>query len=281
VVGRRSLSRIARAIALIGLVLLIWAFWFEPSRLVVQQEHISLPLNLRGPLRIAILSDLHVGSPFNGIGNLQKIVDLTNSEKPDLICVLGDLVIQGVRGGTFVAPEPIANELRRLRAPSGVVAVLGNHDGWLDHDRVARALAASDIRVVEETAVRLDTSVGPIWMAGISDLWMGRHDITAALAATRDDGAPIVLMTHNPDVFPDVPTRVALTLAGHTHGGQVRLPFLGRPIVPSQFGERYAAGFVTEGGRHLYVATGIGTSILPVRFRVPPSIVVLTVEPSK
>jgi predicted MPP superfamily phosphohydrolase len=274
-------SRIARAIALIGLVLLIWAFWFEPSRLVVQQEQISLPVNLRGPLRIAILADLHIGSPFNGVSNLHTIVDRTNGTKPDLICILGDLVIQGVRGGTFVAPEEIATELRHLRAPSGVVAVLGNHDGWFDHDRVERALTQNSVRVVEDTAVKLDTRVGPIWIAGISDLWMGRHDINAALAATKDDGAPIVLMTHNPDVFPDVPARVSLTLAGHTHGGQVQLPFLGRPIVPSQFGERYAAGFVTEGGRHLYIATGIGTSILPVRFRVPPSIVVLTIDPLK
>ena len=93
-----------------------------------------------------------------------------------------------------------------------------------------------------------------------------------------DDAAPIVLLTHNPDVFPDVHARVALTLAGHTHGGQVRLPIVGTPIVPSRFGARYASGHVVEGGRHLYVATGTGTSILPVRFRVPPSVVVLTVS---
>jgi predicted MPP superfamily phosphohydrolase len=92
----------------------------------------------------------------------------------------------------------------------------------------------------------------------------------------KDDGAAVVLLTHNPDVFPDVPDRVAVTLAGHTHGGQVRLPFVGRPIVPSRFGQRYAAGHVIEGGRHMIVATGLGTSILPIRFRVPPAITMLT-----
>jgi uncharacterized protein len=86
----------------------------------------------------------------------------------------------------------------------------------------------------------------------------------------------VILLTHNPDIFPGVPTRVALTLAGHTHGGQVRLPFVGRPIVPSQFKQRYAAGHLTEDGRQLFVATGVGTSILPVRFRVPPAVTVLT-----
>ncbi len=83
-------------------------------------------------------------------------------------------------------------------------------------------------------------------------------------------------LTHNPDVFPKVPDRVTLTLAGHTHGGQVRLPLIGPPVVPSQFGQRFAAGHVVEGGRHLFVATGVGTSILPVRFRVPPAVTVLT-----
>ena len=114
-------------------------------------------------------------------------------------------------------------------------------------------------------------------MAGISDLWTGRHDVATALAAVENDGAPVILMTHNPDVFPVVPDRVALTLAGHTHGGQVRLPFIGRPIVPSRFGARFAAGHVVEGDRRLFVATGLGTSILPVRFRVPPAVALLTV----
>jgi predicted MPP superfamily phosphohydrolase len=113
---------------------------------------------------------------------------------------------------------------------------------------------------------------------GISDYMTGRHDVGVALATVPPDGAPIIALTHNPDVFPDVPARVAITLAGHTHGGQVRLPFWGSPIVPSRFGQRYAAGHVVEGGRHLFVTTGIGTSIIPVRFRVPPVIDVLTLS---
>jgi uncharacterized protein len=177
-----------------------------------------------------------------------------------------------------VPPEQIAGELRALRSSAGVFAVLGNHDGWLDHDRVKRALEQNGIPVIEESAVRIETPAGPLWIAGISDLWTGVHDVHAALGSVKDD-APVILLTHNPDVFPGVPARVSLTLAGHTHGGQVRLPFIGRPIVPSQFGQRYAAGHVIEDGRHLFVATGIGTSILPVRFRVPPDITVLTIAP--
>jgi len=253
------------------------AFWWEPADLIVAEERIPLHWAARGSVRIAILTDLHVGSPFNGPAKLRAVVERTNAVRADVICILGDLVIQGVIGGRFVPPEQIASQLKALKAPAGVFAVLGNHDGWLDHDRVKRTLEQNQIRVVEESAVRTQTPVGPLWIAGISDLWTGVHDVRRAVDAVTDD-RPVILLTHNPDVFPDVPERVALTLAGHTHGGQVRLPFVGRPIVPSQFGQRYAAGHVIEGGRHLFVATGIGTSILPVRFRVPPAVTVLTIE---
>jgi uncharacterized protein len=259
----------------------LWAFWLEPASLTVAEHELSVDWPGERPLRVAVLTDLHVGSPFNGMAKLHSTVDRTNAVQPDVICILGDLVIQGVLGGRFVPPEEIAIELARLRAPAGVVAVLGNHDGWFDHDRVRRAVETSGIRVVEDTAVRLDTPAGVVWVAGISDLWTGRHDLSAALAAVGDESAPVLLLTHNPDVFPIVPDRVTLTLAGHTHGGQVRLPFAGALIVPSRFGPRFAAGHIVEGGRHLFVATGIGTSILPVRFRVPPAVTVLTLRQSK
>ena len=265
------------AVAAAALASALWAFWFEPSGLSVVEERLAVPWSGRGSLRIAVLTDLHIGSPFNGRTKLRELVERTNAAQPDLVCILGDLVIQGVAGGRFVPPEEIARELERLRAAAGVFGVLGNHDAWLSHARVSAALEQNGIRLVEESAVRVETRAGPLWVAGVSDLWTGRHDVRAALAAVKDDGAPIVLLTHNPDVFPEVPSRVTLTLAGHTHGGQVLLPFVGRPIVPSKFGQRFAAGHVIEDGRHLFVATGVGTSILPVRFQVPPAVTMLTV----
>lgn len=273
--------RTAGFLACIVVLLALWAFWLEPASLAVAEHQLSLTWPGDRSLRVAVLTDLHVGSPFNGMAKLHSIVDRTNAAQPDLICILGDIVIQGVLGGRFVPPEEIAVELARLHAPAGVVGVLGNHDGWLDHDRVRRAVEGSGIRVVEDTAIRLDTPVGAVWVAGISDLWTGPHDLPAALRAVADDGAPVLLLTHNPDVFPAVPARVTLTLAGHTHGGQVRLPFAGSLIVPSKFGQRYAGGHVVEGGRHLFVATGVGTSILPVRFRVPPAVTLLTLRPER
>ena len=277
--ARRTWVRSAGVVGCVAFALGLWAFWLEPASLTVSEERVSLRWPAPRSLRIAVLTDLHIGSPFNGIEKLRDMVDRTNAAEPDLICILGDLVIQGVVGGHFVAPEPIATELQRLRAPAGTVAVLGNHDGWFDHDRVSGALQRNGIRVVEDIAARLDTPAGPLWIAGVSDRWTGRHDLDAALSRVKDDGAPVIVLTHNPDLFPRVPDRVTLTLAGHTHGGQVRFPLIGRPIVPSQFGQRFAAGHVVENGRHLFVATGVGTSILPVRFRVPPTVTILTLVP--
>ena len=162
---RRTWPLRLRVVAGAALVLGLWAFWLEPASLRVSEERVSLRWPAR-PLRIAILTDLHVGSPFNDLGKLRRVVDETNAARPDVICILGDLVIQGVLGGRFVAPEEIATELKRLHAPAGTVAVLGNHDGWFDHDRVKAAVEQSGIRVLEDTAARLDTPTGASGLRG-------------------------------------------------------------------------------------------------------------------
>lgn len=253
-----------------------WAFVLEPSSLAA--KHYALPLpgwpaELDG-LKVAVLADLHVGSPYVGIDKLERIVQATNELKPDLVLIPGDLVIDGVLGGRFVSPEDTAAVLARLSAPLGVWATLGNHDWWLGAQRVQSALETRGIRVLEDEAARLVHRGSHFWLAGISDFWEGRHDVRKALASVTD-GAPVLAFTHNPDVFPDLPRRVILLVAGHTHGGQVRLPLLGAPVVPSRYRQRFVQGHIVEEERHLFVSSGIGTSILPVRFRVPPEITLL------
>ena len=280
---RKKLLWTAAAVAAAGVVLGSWAFWLEPASLTVVDERVDLPWSASGPLRIAILTDLHVGSPFNGMDKLRRVVERTNEARPDIICILGDLLSNGPRGARserpgFITPEQVAPELAKLRAPVGVYGVLGNHDAWLDHDRIASALEKNGIELLEDKAVRLNTPAGPVFLAGVSDYWTRKHDVAAAMSTVDDDSTPVIVITHNPDVFPEIPQRVSITLAGHTHGGQVRFPFFGAPVIPSQFGVRFSAGHIVEGGRHLYVSTGIGTSIIPVRFRVPPAISVLTLQ---
>lgn len=276
-ISRRVLAAVLVLFALVGL----WAFWLEPASLTVRRETLSVPRwrAEHAGLRVAVLTDLHVGSPHTGLEKLRRVVERTNAERPDLVVLLGDFVIQNVAGGRFVAPEQFAPELGRLRAAHGVFAVLGNHDNWLDGARVASALEGAGVVVLENRAARVEREGGAFWVVGVADLWTRTPDIAGALAQTSGGDDPVVLITHNPDLFPDVPERVSLTLAGHTHGGQVCLPLVGRPVVPSDFGERYAMGHVVEGGRHLYVSGGVGTSIIPVRFRVPPEVVVLTLAP--
>jgi predicted MPP superfamily phosphohydrolase len=271
-----------RAAALISFAVVafaLWGFVIEPRRLIVRE----VPLTIRNwpqandGLRVAVLTDLHVGSPHHGIRKLRSIIQRVNDSHADIVIILGDLVIQGVVGGKFVAPESIANELELLRPQRNVFAVLGNHYWWLDASRVRRSLERAGITVLEDSAAAVDVRGKRFWLAGISDFWEGQHNVSAALR-TVAEGQPVIAFTHNPDLFPDVPPRVALTIAGHTHGGQVNLPIIGPPIVPSSYGQRFAYGHVVERGRHLYVSSGTGTSIMPVRFRRPPEIVILTLR---
>jgi predicted MPP superfamily phosphohydrolase len=268
----------AGVIVLLALALGLWSTWIEPASLRVQAVDVPLRWPYERPLRVTVVSDLHVGAPYHGLARLPSTVDRINATHPDLICIAGDFVTLGVLGGHRVPPDSIARVLARLRAPAGVFAVLGNHDRTYNAPWVQSSLASAGIRVLEDTAVAITTPSGPVWMVGVSDYWTGPHDVQRALAAVPETGIPVLLLTHNPDLFPRIPPRVTLTIAGHTHGGQIRLPLLGSPVVPSAYGQRYARGLVVEGGRHLFVSTGIGTSDLPFRLGVPPAIFVLTLR---
>lgn len=263
---------------LAGIACLGWGFLVEPNRLVIRSESIAInnwPPELSG-LRIAVISDIHAGSPFINEAKLRRIVAETNQAKPDLIVLLGDFVIRDRFYRQPIEPEVTAGILKGLSAPLGVFAVLGNHDWWFGGERVTEALAQNGITVLENSVHEIKWHEKSFWLAGLADLWTRQQRVEETLALAPPE-ANVIALTHNPDVFVKLPSRVPLLLAGHTHGGQVNLPLVGRLIVPSHFGQRYAVGHVVENGHHLFVTTGVGTSILPVRFRVPPEVVVLTV----
>jgi predicted MPP superfamily phosphohydrolase len=276
---KRKSFLVLAGMLLVGVALAAWAFYFEPDSLVVREKTIVLPSWPRGldGLRVAVASDLHVGAPYVKEEKLRRVVRIMNEARPDLVLLPGDFMIQDVAGGRYVPPEPIDDIIDELRAPLGVYAVLGNHDWWDNGERIIRAFTGAGLRVLENDAARVERDGQALWLVGLADLWTRPQDITGTLAKVTDD-APVVAFTHNPDIFPRIPPRVALTLAGHTHGGQVWLPFVGRAVVPSEYKQRYAEGHVVEGGRHLYVTPGVGTSIYPVRFQVPPEITVLTLR---
>jgi len=257
--------------------LVIWAFFIEPNRLVVRHQTIQIaewPKELSG-IRIAVISDIHAGSRFIDDDKLRLIVRRTNELQPSLILILGDYMTG--RGRDTHPPERFALILKDLNAPLGVYSVLGNHDWWFDGKRVREALEANGIRVLDDESTELRLPTGSFWLVGLADLWTRPQRIEPTIAQIPQN-SPIIAITHNPDIFPRVPPRVQLLLAGHTHGGQVRFPLIGTVVQASDYGERYVRGHVFEQNHHLFVTTGIGTSIVPVRFSVPPEIVMLTIE---
>jgi predicted MPP superfamily phosphohydrolase len=277
----RKIFRVAAAAFLVLLAgALIWGFFIEPDRLVVHQQTIQIlnwPAELSG-LRIALIGDLHTDNRFINQKKLQKIVELTNSQNPDLIVLLGDYIQGGRRESPYrVEPEVTAAQLKYLRAPLGVYSVLGNHDWWYNGEKVRRAFEDQGIPILENDVKELSWHGKSFWLAGLADLWTRPQDVAETIAKAPA-GATVIALTHNPDIFPTVPQSVPLLLAAHTHGGQVNIPLIGTPIVPSQFGPQYTAGHIFENGHHMFVTTGIGTSIMRVRFRVPPEIVILTVN---
>jgi len=252
-----------RLLALLALLAVAgWARWIEPRRLVVRRRPLRLPdwpSRLDG-LRVLLLSDLHAGA---AVIAPERVVGRAREERADLVVLLGDFVDRS----RPAAPEPVAAALGTLEAPLGVVAVLGNHDWRAGGARVRAALEAAGIRVLEDRAVEVGRG---LWVAGVGDLGSRGARTRRALAAVPS-GAPVLLLSHDPDVLPRVPRRVALTLAGHTHGAQVNLPLLRRAVVRSS----YLAGHVRERGRDLYVSSGVGTTGPPLRFARPPEVVVL------
>jgi predicted MPP superfamily phosphohydrolase len=259
---------------------LVWGFFIEPNRLVVNHSTIQIdnwPRQLSG-LRIALIGDLHTDNRFIDEAKLRRIVALTNAEQPDLIVLLGDYIQGGRRQNpNLVEPEVTAAVLKDLRAPVGVFAILGNHDWWYNGAKVRRAFEAAGIPVLENEVAEVKWRGQSIWLVGLADLWTRPQHLEETIAKAPANST-IIALTHNPDIFPELPARVPLLLAAHTHGGQVNLPLIGTPIVPSHYGPKYTAGHVFENGHHLFVTTGIGTSIMRVRFRVPPEIAILSIR---
>jgi len=245
-------------------------FWFVPGSLRLREHDVNADASPLKGLRIAVIADLHAGAAFMDEDKLQQVVHLTNAAQPDLILLAGDY-------GNDMPPAIIAGHLARLQARMGVFAVLGNHEETEDPWAMRGALEQVGIFVLRNFHVVMDTKRGPFALVGIGDRQSGSDDVAGTFARVPPS-LPALCLTHSPDVFPDLPDRCSLTVAGHTHGGQVALPLIGRPIVPSSHGQRYAAGMVREGGKTLFVSTGIGTTHMPVRLGVTPEISLLKIQ---
>jgi predicted MPP superfamily phosphohydrolase len=223
-------------------------------------------------LTVAAVADLHTGAPHVDERKVERVVARVQRESPDLIALLGDYADPTHALGVPVDPERVAERLGELRAPLGVFAVLGNHDWYHYGERVPRALRAAGIEVLENDAASVERGGEVLWVAGLADPNRRQARVEATLAMVPP-GAPLIALTHDPDLFTQLRDRAAVTLAGHTHGGQLSVPLLRRAVAPTRHG--YVRGEVREHGGYMYVSRGVGTSHIPMRMAAPPEIAVL------
>jgi len=274
--GLAHFSSLTRDVALIlGVALATLgaagAVWQRP-RLRTRDIHIvGLPEAFEG-FRVAQISDLHCG-PFASGARVAGWVSQVNRLRPDLIAVTGDLIANGEK---FV--PVVAAELGKLRAPSGVFASMGNHDYFTDGEALATAIEEAGLTMLRNRGVEVSHGDGRIFVAGVDDTWTRRQDFDRALA-DRPAGMPTLLLAHDPALFPEAAARgVDLTLSGHTHGGQLALPFFARKLNLARLITRFTTGFYRVGDASLYVNRGLGTTGPPVRVGVRPEIGLLTLR---
>jgi len=285
------------AVLAIGLALLLaYSYFIEPRKLVVNAQ--ELPVKGLDPafdgLKIVAIGDIHGGSNYVTEERIREIVRLTNEQQPDLIVLLGDYVTQGysftrVRERQLKMPmKTVADALSGLHARFGVYAILGNHDGWYNDGVVASELRRAGCIVLQNEVASIEVNGRPLRLLGLKDhleLAPRWTQVSADAKQLLDDGeGQIIVLEHSPDILPTITGDLSISpdlrliLAAHTHGGQVWLPVIGAPIVPSSYGQKYLAGHVRENDVDMFVTTGIGTSVLPFRFLVPPEIAVLTLR---
>jgi uncharacterized protein len=293
-ISRRTFLSLIWYSALTGLASATYAAVIEPGfRLNTTTYKFTPPRWTPGlKLRAVLLADPHLVEPHMPLRRWERIIETANALEPDINLLLGDYVTAH-RFRTAKVPVKFAAQAAKvLKSSLGTFAICGNHDWWddltaqklgLGPTLAQKAFEDAGIPVMENKAIRLIKDGLPFWLSGTGSMvaihnkyWTtfeSRADIPATMAMITDD-APIIHMAHEPDLFPDIPDRVSLTLSGHTHGGQIRL--FGKSFVtPSSYGNRFAYGHVVEDGKHLVVSGGLGCSIIPIRFGMPPEIVVL------
>lgn len=248
----------------------------------------NLPASLHG-LKIGLLTDLH-GSLIMSSEAIQHAGRLLMAENPDLIVMTGDYISGSTK---FLAGsigqfnhkylEKCVDALSHLNAPLGIYGVLGNHDFWSGPESVDAICEAFTRQIgmvwLRNRSVELHKGGSPFHLLGVDDYWEGSCSLAGACKGLAADTVRI-LLSHNPDINDDIELsreRIDLVLSGHTHGGQVVVPFLGQPIMPSKFGQKYRAGLVRDGDRQTYVSRGVGCLLAPIRLNCPPEVTVLTV----
>lgn len=261
----KTIWRLIKLAFFTGVALLFYAVLVEPYMLSVTPYVIEN--NALSGVKIVFATDFHIAPYPWEKWRLHRIVRKINEQNPDLVILGGDYVNRHEKASTM-EPQKIAEALREITAPK--VAVLGNHDSYYGKEDVAQALKNVGITVLDNQNVRVRVKDRWVTIVGVSDLSTDKPDVAKAF---KNAERPVIFVTHSPDVFPQLKGRAVLTLAGHTHGGQVVMPFVGAPLVPSDYGQRYRYGMISEQNALMLVSAGLGTSMYPLRFNSKPEIV--------
>lgn len=232
-------------------------------------QSVTLPPQAQasGPsLKIVQLSDLHMATPRDA-RRLAHAVAIANAQMPDAVVLTGDYVKGDAANILLATPF-----LSQLKAPLGVYAVLGNHDMWAGPEPITAALEEAGIRVLNNEGVVLSNGGATFYLAGLEDGWSGEPNLVRALAG-HDGQMPIILLWHEPDIGHDFVAQgwVWLLLAGHSHGGQIRIPGVGPVLLPA-WSQRYNQGLYAVNEGWVYVNRGLGTTAIPLRLFCPPEV---------
>lgn len=262
------LTLVALPLVIVGYSVLIEPHWIETASITVSVS--DLPREFDG-LRIVQVSDLHLG-PDVPREDLDRAIDKANQLDPDIVVITGDTV---TKSADYI--YPCSQSLQALRPKLGSYAVLGNHDFATDPDKITDALTAAGIKVLRNENDSIDKDSEQLWILGVDDIYLFQDDLPEAMEGIPSD-ATTILLCHSPDIANQASDlAVDLVLTGHTHGGQVRLPFIGPLIVPVENSE-YVAGLYSVGDTQMYVNRGIGIVYLPVRFLARPEVTLLVLR---
>lgn len=272
-----TFKRFLLVLAALLILFVGWCYWGAIADPVIRQARVDLPGYPAGqaPVRVALLSDIHVQGPDMPPERLGRIVEQVNAQRPDVVLIAGDFLGTRSLSTRHYSPAEIAAPLRGLRPRFGVIAVLGNHEYLGDARGMRAALTAAGVRVLANQAVR----AGPLAIGGLDDQVSGHNRDAETYAAIRALPGARVLLSHSPDPFATLPPDIGLMLAGHTHCGQIVLPLYGAWSTGSAYGDRYACGFIEQEGRKLITSAGLGASILPFRLLAPPDVWIVTIGP--
>jgi predicted MPP superfamily phosphohydrolase len=269
-------------LVLIGVVagLLIYAHFVEPFRLVINEQTLNVKpwsRELNG-FKVVAVSDIHGGSRGVTEDRLRFLTEQVNWQNPDIIVLPGDFVSQvsGRSSGLKMPLETIVENIKGMRAKYGVYVAIGNHDWWYDEKKFRVEIEKVGFKVLDNETASFEANGKTVTILGVEDYWKRRKVEVADTLAKIQPTENIIAVAHNPDSFDFLPANIALTVAGHTHGGQALVPLIGVPFPVAK--REYTAGSIVKDGRNLFVTSGFGTSGPPIRFMVPPEIAVLTLN---